>query len=89
MNLLITKNQVFENIVNDADVVLDSVAEEAKDIDRSLNALKAGGGLISLLTFFDNRFKEKLKAKEIFGHRLQVVSNGNDMKKIAALLVKL
>lgn len=79
------KNQVFENIVNDADVVLDSIADP-KHIERSLNALKQGGRLVSLLTFFDESVKEKLKAKEIFGYRLLVASNGDDMKKIAELL---
>lgn len=82
------KNQVFENLVKDADIVLDSIGGDPKHIERSLNALKHGGRLISLLTFFDDGFKEKLKAKEVFGHRLQVASNGEDMAKIAALLSK-
>lgn len=80
------KSQVFENIVTDADVVLDSVGGDPKHIERSLNALKPGGRLISLLASFEDSFREKLKGKEVFAHRLSVVSNGEDMKKISELM---
>lgn len=80
------KNQAFEKVVQDADVVLDSVGGDPQHIERSLNTLKNGGRLISLLTFFDDDFKEKLKEKQVFGHRLRVASNGKDMQKIAELL---
>lgn len=92
------KNQTFEEIINDADVVLDSVPgdparfegtfADTAHIERSLIALKNGGRLISLLTFFDDAFNEKLKAKNVFGHRLGVESNGEDMTQIAEWLDK-
>ncbi len=79
------ENQIFENIVQDADIVLDSVRGNPQHLERSLNALKPGGRLISLLSHFDEAFNEKLKSKNVFGHRLMVVSNGEDMEKIAGL----
>jgi NADPH:quinone reductase-like Zn-dependent oxidoreductase len=79
------KNQPFENLVNGVDIVVDSVFGQPH-LEHSLQTLRNGGRLISLVTFFDDALKEKLKAKQVFGHRLQVVSNGNDMRQLAALL---
>lgn len=77
------KNQVFENVITDADVVIDSIPNNPTHIERSLNALKNSGRLISLITFFNDPFKEKLKAKNVFGHRFSVESDGEAMKVIA------
>lgn len=78
------KGQPFEELVKDADVVLDS--RPGPHIERSLESLKNGGRLISLLTFADEAFKKKLKARNVYFHRQDVKSNGDDMKAIAALL---
>ncbi|MEV4883615.1 NADP-dependent oxidoreductase [Chitinophaga ginsengisegetis] len=78
-------SQKFEEVVTDADIVLDSLG--APDhIDRSLAAVKDGGRLISLLVFFSDEQKQRAAAKNVYTHRISVVSNGDDMKSIAALL---
>jgi NADPH:quinone reductase-like Zn-dependent oxidoreductase len=74
----------FEDKVKDADVVLDAIYGD--HIFRSLEAVKKGGRLISLLTFIEGKVAENVKEKEVFAHRLNVVSNGEDMQQIAALL---
>lgn len=75
----------FEDRVRDADIVLDSIPGD--HVVRSLAAVKHGGTLISLLTFFtDEELLKKIAEKEVYAHRLGVVSNGEDMKQIAALL---
>lgn len=82
------RKQNFEDVVKDADVVLDSVPGDPGHIERSLSALKEGGRLISLLTFFDDAFKAKLKSRNVFGHRFGVVSDGDAMGVIAGWLEK-
>lgn len=78
--------QEFEHIVTDADVVLDSLPFPGH-LDRSLAALKPGGRLISLLTFFtEEGLVKKVKEKGVYTHRLGVTSNGEDMRAIADLL---
>ena len=79
-------SQTFEEVVMDADVVLDSVEHSQEHITRSLQALKNGGRLISLLAPVDGEFQEKAKARDIYAHQLGVESNGEDMKTIADLL---
>ncbi|HJT73268.1 MAG TPA: NADP-dependent oxidoreductase, partial [Chitinophaga sp.] len=76
----------FEEKVKDADVVLDAVYGE-EHLLRSLEAVKPGGRVISLLTFFDAApVAEKVKQKQVFAYRLMVASNGEDMESLAALL---
>ncbi|PSL46557.1 NADPH:quinone reductase-like Zn-dependent oxidoreductase [Chitinophaga niastensis] len=79
--------QRFETVVTDADIVLDAVGEPGH-LDRSLDALKPGGRIISLLIHFDDNFNAKAKTKEVYAKRLSVVSNGAQMADIAALLEK-
>jgi NADPH:quinone reductase-like Zn-dependent oxidoreductase len=76
----------FEHRVRDADVVLDSILGD--HLLRSLDAVKPGGRVISLVTFFEGAIAEKAKAKGVTTHRLGVVSNGEDMRHIANLLEK-
>lgn len=76
--------QKFEDKVNNADVVLDSVYGD--HTLRSLAVVKPGGRLISLLTPIEGKIAEKAKEKNVFAHTLGVVSNGEDMQHIAALL---
>lgn len=75
----------FEDVVQDADLVLDSLFGD--HVFRSLDAVREGGRVITLLTFFtDEKLVQKVKEKAVSAHRLSVVSNGEDMKRIAALL---
>lgn len=74
----------FEEVVKDADVVLDAIFGD--HLLRSIDAVKRGGRVISLLTYFEGDIAAKAKAKDIFGHRFLVVSNGADMMTIARLL---
>ena len=78
--------QTFEEVVKDADMILDSVEHSPKHITRSLQALKQGGRLISLLAPVDGAFQEKAQAKGVYAHQLGVESNGDDMRAIAELL---
>jgi len=75
----------FEEKVKDADIVLDSIYGD--HILRSINAVKHGGRLVSLLAFFEGEIAEKAKAKELLTYRIAVESNGDDMKAIAKLMV--
>ncbi|MDJ1501402.1 NADP-dependent oxidoreductase [Xanthocytophaga agilis] len=74
----------FEDRVQYADVVIDSIYGD--HVLRSLDTVKKGGRVITLLTFFEGSIADKAKAKEVFTHRLGVVSNGDDMQQIATLL---
>jgi NADPH:quinone reductase-like Zn-dependent oxidoreductase len=80
------KQEKFEGKVQDADIVIDSVYGD--HILRSIEAIKRGGRLISLQAFFEDEIAEKAQARDLFTHRLIVVSNGEDMKQIAGLLEK-
>lgn len=80
------KSQKFEEVVTDADIILDSVSTPGH-LDRSVAALKKGGRLISIVARFnDEALLQKIKAKDIFAYRLGVSSNGHDMESIAQLL---
>ena len=74
----------FEERVTDADIVLDPIYGD--HVLRSLDAVKKGGRVITLRTEFTGAVAAKAKAKEVYTHRLHVVSNGEDMKQLAALL---
>lgn len=76
----------FEEKVRDADLVVDAIPGD--HVLRSLDAVKPGGRVITLLTFFEGAIAEKAKAKGVYTHRLSVVSNGEDMRHIAGLLEK-
>lgn len=76
----------FEEKVKDADLVLDSIPGD--HVLRSLDAVRPGGRVITLLTFFEGPIAEKARIKDIFTHRLNVVSNGGDQRHIAGLLEK-
>ncbi len=74
----------FEDRVKDADVVLDSIYGD--HVLRSLEAVKKGGRLITLLAFIEGNIAQKVQEKEVFAHRLGVSSNGQDMQQIAQLM---
>jgi NADPH:quinone reductase-like Zn-dependent oxidoreductase len=77
----------FEELVQDADLVVDSIAEDGH-LERSLQAVKPGGTLVSLNVFFDKHLAlaVKAKTKRVFTHRMEVLSNGSDMQNIARWL---
>ncbi|MDR6806345.1 NADPH:quinone reductase-like Zn-dependent oxidoreductase [Dyadobacter sp. BE34] len=75
----------FEDIVQDADIVIDSLFGD--HIFRSLDAVKEGGRLIALLVpFTDEKLIQKVRAKKVYAHTLNVSSSGEDMGRVAALL---
>jgi NADPH:quinone reductase-like Zn-dependent oxidoreductase len=74
----------IDEIVNDADFVLDPIGD--KNIDPSLNAVKKGGTVIMLPSFFKDEMAEKAKAKGVDGYYFSVKSNGDDMKQLAELM---
>jgi len=76
----------FEERVKDADLVIDSIYGD--HVLRSIDAVKEGGMVVTLLTFFEGEIANKAKRKNLSTHRLSVESNGEDMKQLAALLEK-
>ncbi|RAJ78998.1 NADPH:quinone reductase-like Zn-dependent oxidoreductase [Chitinophaga dinghuensis] len=77
----------FESLVADADLVVDSI-ETTGHLERSLQAVKPGGALISLNLLFDKNLDIAMKArtKGVFTHRMEVRSDGSAMQQIAAWL---
>ncbi len=80
------KQYRIDEAVNDADFVLDPVGGD--NIDPSLEAVKKGGTVIMLPSFFKDEIAEKAKAKGINGYHFSVSSNGEDMNRLADLLAK-
>ncbi|GGH23484.1 NADPH:quinone reductase [Dyadobacter endophyticus] len=78
-------SEQFETIVNDADVVIDSLFGD--HIFRSLEAVREGGRIIALLVpFTDEKLAGKVQEKNLYAHTLNVTSNGEHMQQLAALL---
>ncbi|MCG6914985.1 NADP-dependent oxidoreductase [bacterium BMS3Abin03] len=75
----------FEEKVNDADIVFDSIPG-SEHLLRSIAAAKNGGTVISIKSGFEGELAERAKEKELHTFRILVNSNGNDMKQIARLL---
>jgi NADPH:quinone reductase-like Zn-dependent oxidoreductase len=80
------KKHRIDEVVSDADFVLDPIGDD--NIDPSLNAVKKGGTVIMLPSFFKEQIAEKAKARGVNGYYFSVQSNGEDMKQIAGLLEK-
>jgi NADPH:quinone reductase-like Zn-dependent oxidoreductase len=78
------KKEKFEDVVKDADLVLDSI--NAANLLRSLDAVKKGGRVVSLKAEFQGEIDQKAKAKGVTGIRFGVYSNGVDQQRIADLL---
>lgn len=78
-------SEKFEDLVKDADIVFDSIAEK-EHLIRSIAAAGNGGTLISIKSTFEGEPAEKANAKGLKTHRILVSSNGYDMKQIAKLL---
>jgi NADPH:quinone reductase-like Zn-dependent oxidoreductase len=85
------KTQKFEELVTDADIVHDAVwNDDDKHLERSLNALKPGGTLLSLVIYPDQEFIDRAKAeKDVNVLRVNVSPNETyekDLEYIASLL---
>ncbi len=78
-------SEKFEDRVNDADIVFDSIPDK-EHLIRSIAAAGNGGAVISIKSGFEGETAEKAKAKGLKTYRILVNSNGNDMKQIAKLL---
>ncbi|MFD2164349.1 NADP-dependent oxidoreductase [Paradesertivirga mongoliensis] len=78
------QNEKFEEIVTDADIIIDS--QYGNHVERSVQSLKKGGRLISLLTPVYEELQTALTEKHAFYHQLLVQSNGEDMQALAALM---
>jgi len=77
----------FEDRVKDADMILDSV-NHRDHLLRSILAIKKGGRLISIKSYFDDELKALAKDKELYTERILVSSDGYDMEQIALLMEK-
>jgi len=75
----------FEEKVNDADLVVDSI-NDRNNLARSIEACRKGGTLISIKHYFDEELNARAREKNLYTDRMLVASNGNDMKSIAHLL---
>ncbi|MCF2443775.1 NADP-dependent oxidoreductase [Dyadobacter sp. CY345] len=80
------QTQKFEEVVKDADFVLDTIGGD--NMDRSLETIKPGGMLITIPSGMAESITEKAQAKGINGFFFLVSSNGDDMKSVADLLSK-
>jgi NADPH:quinone reductase-like Zn-dependent oxidoreductase len=74
----------FEEAISNIDLVWDPIGND--NIDRSLKVMKKGGTIISLPFGANDLVAEKAAEKGTKGLRFYVASDGDDMKKIAALL---
>lgn len=76
--------QKLPEATHDIDLVLDTLGVES--ILNSLEVIKSGGKIISIVSQFNDEIKEKAKVKNISGGFYLVHSNGNDMQLIADLM---
>ncbi|GAA4414251.1 NADP-dependent oxidoreductase [Nibrella viscosa] len=78
-------NQRFEDVVQDADVVLvATLADNTKD--RSVDTVKPGGTLVSILSGLSGESADKAAAKGLRVEAFLVASNGEQMQQLAQLL---
>lgn len=78
------KTQVLTESVKNVDFVLECLDNQS--ILNSLQVIKPGGSLISILTKITDETKEKADTMSIETNYTNVTSNGSDMKSIAELL---
>src|SRR5690606_25160220 len=76
----------FENEIKQVDVVLDPLGGETTA--KSLQTLKKGGILISIVGGVKDQLKPIMEEKEITATNYLVHSSGSDMKQLAELLEK-
>jgi NADPH:quinone reductase-like Zn-dependent oxidoreductase len=80
------RSQQFENMVKDADLVLDTVG--GNNIERSLHTVKEGGIVISIPSAVPEETAAAARQKNVDAFFFLVQSNGNDMEALATLLEK-
>ncbi|MET3501642.1 NADPH:quinone reductase-like Zn-dependent oxidoreductase [Mucilaginibacter rubeus] len=80
------KAQPFETATGDIDFVLDTIGGEY--IDRSLQVMKKGGTIISIVSGMNETVTPKANALGINGHNTMVKPNAENMATIAGLLQK-
>lgn len=78
------KSQAFEDIVNDADLVFDTVGGE--NVLRSIASIKPGGIIISTPTTVSKEIADKAESESKKAFFFLVQSNGDDMKVLAEWL---
>lgn len=78
------QSQSLEDIKNPVDFVLDSLGIE--NILRSIDIIKEGGRIISIVSQFTDEVMQKVKDKNINGGFYLVHSDGDDMQALATLL---
>ncbi|WP_214226021.1 NADP-dependent oxidoreductase [Pedobacter sp. B4-66] len=77
-------SQTLEGTTSNIDFVLDAIGGDS--IDNSLKVMKKGGTIISIPSGLNDAVATKAEAVGAIGYPIMVQSNGEDMKKIAALL---
>lgn len=80
------KTQAFETATSDIDFVLDTIGGEY--IDRSLQVVKKGGTIVSIVSGMNETVTPKATALGINGHNTLVKPSAADMQIIADLLEK-
>lgn len=78
------KQEKFEEVVKDADVVFDTVGGDIPM--RSLNVLKNGGRLIGIAGGVTDEVIKLAESRKIAAWKYLVESNGDDMEQIAELM---
>jgi NADPH:quinone reductase-like Zn-dependent oxidoreductase len=78
------KKQKFEDVVKDANLVLDSIG--GLNLMRSLDTLRNGGTVVSLNARFEGELADNAKKKNITGIRESISSSGMLTQEIARLL---
>jgi NADPH:quinone reductase-like Zn-dependent oxidoreductase len=80
------KTQAFEAATNNIDFVLDTIGGEY--IDRSLQVVKKGGAIVSIVSGMNETVTPKATALGINGHNILVKPSAENMTTIAGLLQK-
>jgi NADPH:quinone reductase-like Zn-dependent oxidoreductase len=78
------KNEKFEEVIKDADVVFDTVGGD--NPLRSLNVLRKGGRLVAIAGGVTDEVKKLAETKGLKASAYMVQSNGDDMEQLAELL---
>lgn len=75
------KTQQFETVAREMDIVLDTIG--GNYVDRSLEVLKPGGTIVSIVSEMNEQVAEKAARKGMNGIRTRVQSDGADMQALA------
>ncbi|MBN8822652.1 MULTISPECIES: NADP-dependent oxidoreductase [unclassified Spirosoma] len=78
------QNYDWDNTLDEFDFVLDTIGGD--NLNRSIDATKKGGTIISISTSISDVAAEKAKQKGVNASFMLVQSNGDDMHQVASLL---